>query len=269
MVSLEALASKEKALMRLDEEHRRYRQALEAAFTLAEEMLRQALEPMRTEMQAMREQLMSVHAKMEERATIETITGGEHDGQGLSEATGQEPVTTHSAPARGRGRRKTIDTPDKERNARIRWGTTEEEIRQTVFEQLQLLEKRGKEITITTIKTEVPSMMRYVYGERALFCGIGDLIEEYRMAQAPNDGQDSKEAKEAKEPVTVMSRIAELPQPAPISDSVSASPNPTLPIMPAFDLAARSENVAAMETNERPLLQLETETSIFAGTEFR
>ncbi|MDD4587508.1 MAG: hypothetical protein PHC60_03825 [Heliobacteriaceae bacterium] len=172
------LATKEKALQKLDEEYRRYRQALEAAFSLAEEMLQRVLVPVRDDLQSIREQLSTMQTGQWQQ-TVPDGEGKLPPGEKLI-ALPQDAAGLASQRGRGRSRKKEIN-PETGNPRRIRWGSTTEEIRRTVFNQLQLLEGRGKEITITTIKAEIPSMMRYVYGEKALFKGIGDLLTEYRQ----------------------------------------------------------------------------------------
>ncbi|MZP28213.1 hypothetical protein GTO91_00545 [Heliobacterium undosum] len=241
------VATREKALQTLDEEYRRYRQALEAAFTMAETMMQKALEPVRTELQTIRERLES----MPTTPDIPQIPG-----QGiltdLSESAPNlaAPGSAENSAGSGEGgaarrprSRKKEKTEEKAKAPRIRWGTTDEEIRHTVFEQLRSLEEKGKDITITTIKSEVPSMMRYVYGDKALFKGIGELLEEYRSEGVK------------KEPSSIASQVIELPSrregsdfdgpepdPAPISapmvtvESEAALFKPDLPVAPVGSL---------------------------------
>ncbi|MBM7865358.1 hypothetical protein GTO89_01065 [Heliobacterium gestii] len=207
------VATREKALQTLDDEYRRYRQALEAAFTLAETMMQKALEPVRSELQTIRERLELMPATPD----IPQIPG-----QGiLADLSESAPNLVAPGAASGEGNagrrprgRKKEKTEEKAKAPRIRWGTTDEEIRHTVFEQLRSLEEKGKEITITTIKTEVPSMMRYVYGEKALFKGIGELLEEYRS-----------EAVKQESP-TIASQVIELPSRREGSDFDGPEPDP-------------------------------------------
>ncbi|QGG49386.1 hypothetical protein [Heliorestis convoluta] len=225
--------TKEKALQKLDEEHRRYRQVLEAAYALSEEMMQAALEPLHKELQAIRGQVETIKTMAQPQ-----VQDKEHYQE--SEQKAQEKKST----PRGRNNRK---KEEKSTRSRIRWGNTEEEIRKTVFEQLQSLESRGKEITITTIKTEVPSMMRYVYGDKALFKGIGELMEEYEEAKSSDTYQEdsnsnnvSKNYKE--EQSTLMSRVVELPAME----------------RPSFNLTDSAE-----DTERMPFAQTEQETVLY------
>ncbi|MTV48685.1 hypothetical protein GJ688_06795 [Heliobacillus mobilis] len=215
MGSLQDLATREKALQTLDEEYRRYRQALEAAFSLAEEMMQKALEPVRSELQTIRERLETMPSNADYAQGV---------GQGiladLSESApnlANSVVSGESQSSSGQRRtrpRKKEKEEERMKGSRIRWGNTDDEIRNTVFEQLKALEERGKEITITTIKAEVPSMMRYVYGERALFKGIGDLLEEYRTAMGKKDS------------LSIASRVIELPHRPENADFDGPDPDP-------------------------------------------
>ncbi|TCP62071.1 hypothetical protein [Heliophilum fasciatum] len=64
-------------------------------------------------------------------------------------------------------------------NRRIRWGNSPEEIRQCVFHQLLRLQATGKPICVSTIKNEVPGMLRWLYGEKAVFRGLKGLHQEF------------------------------------------------------------------------------------------
>lgn len=200
MASLHELATREKALQKLDEEYRRYRQALEAAYALAEEMMQKALQPVHAELQTMRERLETMSGTSESNPlVIAPPESASSNNQVSNMLTPLHEGSAAQSQRRGRGRKKETER-ETVKSRRIRWGNTDEEIRQTVFEQLKSLEDKGKEITITTIKAEVPSMMRYVYGERALFKGIGELVDEYRQARSSK-----------KESTSIASRVIELP----------------------------------------------------------
>ncbi|ABZ83101.1 hypothetical protein HM1_0487 [Heliomicrobium modesticaldum Ice1] len=230
------VATREKALQRLDEEYRRYRQALEAAFTLAETMMQKALEPVRTELQTIRERLESM-------PTMPDIP--QIPGQGiLTDLSERAPDLAAPGSAENSGgaarrprSRKKEKSEEKAKTPRIRWGTTDEEIRHTVFAQLRSLEEKGKDITITTIKAEVPSMMRYVYGEKALFKGIGELLEEYR----------SEGVKQASSPAA--SQVIELPSRKDGSDFDGPEPDPAPMSAPTVTV----ESEAALFQPELPV----------------
>ncbi|KAB2952594.1 hypothetical protein F9B85_07985 [Heliorestis acidaminivorans] len=190
---LQDRVTREKALQKLDEEHQRYRQVLEATYALSEEMMQATLEPLHKELIAIREQIESIKTTALSQEKIEVT-------ERALENEKKEQEEKRSS-ARVRGNRKKEERSPK---SRIRWGNTDEEIRKTVFEQLHSLEQKGKDITITTIKSEVPSMMRYVYGDKALFKGIGDLMDEYKDAK-------NNEEKEVEKNSTFISRVIELP----------------------------------------------------------
>ncbi|MDI3299269.1 MAG: hypothetical protein QJR08_08880 [Bacillota bacterium] len=77
---------------------------------------------------------------------------------------------------------------------RIRWGSSPEEIRRTVFRQIDLLQARGRELTTETIKAEVPSLLRWIYGERALFDGMEGLRRAYESQRRGKS--DEEEARQ-------------------------------------------------------------------------
>ncbi|QGG47556.1 hypothetical protein [Heliorestis convoluta] len=88
-----------------------------------------------------------------------------------------------------RGRKKKVQTAEvaelEMKSPRIRWGSTEEEVKKTVFEKLNDLENQGLEISVNNIKSHYASMMRYIYGKEAIFKGIGALLDEYEDYKQP------------------------------------------------------------------------------------
>ncbi|MTV48870.1 hypothetical protein GJ688_07730 [Heliobacillus mobilis] len=178
----EEMSPQDKALQQLDADYQRYRQSVEFAFKMAQELVNRALDPVVSELASVRNVLQDLQTtiqveKQEQSNLAETL--GEAATSLTAEETDSEATETMEAPRRGR--RKKVVEPIKVKPNRIRWGSTEEEIKNTIFEQLRLLEEHGKEITVTNIKEDVPSMMRFLYGKDALFQGINALIEEYEQ----------------------------------------------------------------------------------------
>lgn len=62
---------------------------------------------------------------------------------------------------------------------RIRWGESDEEIRRTIFEQLDRIQKDGQPLTTESIKRFVPGMLRWLYGQQKMFDGIEALRAAY------------------------------------------------------------------------------------------
>ncbi|MBC9783585.1 hypothetical protein H1S01_03535 [Heliobacterium chlorum] len=181
MRQLEELSPQDKALQQLDADYQRYRQSVEFAFKMAQELVNRALDPVVSELASVRNVLQDLQTtiqveKQEQSNLVDTL--GETT---TSLAAEEDSETAETMEAPRRGRRKKVVEPVKVKPNRIRWGSTEEEIKNTIFEQLRLLEEHGKEITVTNIKEDVPSMMRFLYGKDALFQGINALIEEYEQ----------------------------------------------------------------------------------------
>lgn len=137
-------------LSRMDEEYQNYRRATERTLDAVVEVVRLGLEPVYQEMSRL------------ERKVDEAL---EH-----VRAAGPAGASQPSAPS----------APKR----RIRWGSTPEDIRATVFQQLDQLLADGEELSTEVIKQRVPSMLRWIYGERAVFNGIEGLREEFRRARA-------------------------------------------------------------------------------------
>ncbi|MBM7868172.1 hypothetical protein GTO89_09990 [Heliobacterium gestii] len=173
----------DKALLQLDADYQRYRQSVEFAFQLAQDLVNRAIEPVMNELNA-------VHQSLEE---LKTTIKEESERQALAAEAAAESAEAAEATielvdeAPRRGRRRKAAEPVAVKPPRIRWGSSEDEIKATIFEQLRLLEERGKEITVTNIKEEVPSMMRFLYGKDAMFQGINALIEEYHRRKSEGE----------------------------------------------------------------------------------
>lgn len=137
-------------LARMEEEFQNYRLAVERTLDAVADLLHATVSPLA-------ERLAQVEQRLDALEQAETAPG----------------------PAlRVQGRR------------RIRWGSTPEEIRRTVFEQIALLEAKGRELTTETIKAEVPSLLRWIYGERALFDGMEGLRRAYESERRGNSDEE-------------------------------------------------------------------------------
>lgn len=159
----EAPTLKSVLLARMDEEYQNYRRATEKTLDAVSEILQLGLDPVYREL-----------GKVHERLNALLGEGGEwqDDGEG------------------GRPRGAAAPGEAQARKKRIRWGSTPEDIRETVFSQLNELVERGEEISTETIKEHVPSMLRWIYGDRAVFEGIEGLRREFlrrREGSRPED----------------------------------------------------------------------------------
>ncbi|KAB2952399.1 hypothetical protein F9B85_09600 [Heliorestis acidaminivorans] len=205
----EYLSAQEKALQELDAEYLRYRKALETAFSTAETMVEKALQPLIEEIVTLRltvEKNLPSTSKTEQEAQAEGMAKEKTLFEiGIKEITFPDvikPVIALSKEEKQallgqkskRGRKKkvidaTAIEAKKEKSSRIRWGSTEEEIKKTVFEKLSNLESQGLEINVNNIKSQYASMMRYLYGNDAIFKGIPALMEEYEALKSSNSEQ--------------------------------------------------------------------------------
>ncbi|MBC9786004.1 hypothetical protein H1S01_16090 [Heliobacterium chlorum] len=145
-------------LDRMDDQYRQYRQATEQTLDLLTDILTESLQRFEKEAESLRYRI----ARLENQST-----------DSLAPNKPPYPVTLNWNP-----------------NKRIRWGSTPEEIRAAVFRQLQRLQANGNPICVETIKSEVPGMLRWLYGEKAVFNGLKGLQQEYRRQMeryAPTD----------------------------------------------------------------------------------
>ncbi len=176
----EAPTLKSVLLARLDEEYRNYRLATEKTLDAVAEIMKLGIDPLYAELAELKEQVAALHAR------VEAIAGGSWTPGGDALPA---PASLAHTPARGRKRR-------------IRWGSTPEAIRQTVFHQLRLLIDEGEEISTETIKQRCPSMLRWIYGDKAVFEGIEGLRREFFGSEGgkepplvqPPAGEDETEA---------------------------------------------------------------------------
>lgn len=65
-----------------------------------------------------------------------------------------------------------------EANRRIRWGSSDEEIRQTVLAEAARIRERTGKLDVATLRAELPSVFRFLYGDRAVFAGVKGLAAE-------------------------------------------------------------------------------------------
>lgn len=61
---------------------------------------------------------------------------------------------------------------------RIRWGDSDEEIRQTVLAEAARIQERTGKLDVATLRAELPSVFRFLYGDRAVFAGVKGLAKE-------------------------------------------------------------------------------------------
>lgn len=140
-------------LARMDEEYQNYRRATEKTLDAVSEILQLGLDPVYQEL-----------AKVQQR---------------LNAVLGEAAEWPAGDDGRPRGGAAPGEAAVQARKKRIRWGATPEDIRETVFSQLNELVERGEEISTETIKEHVPSMLRWIYGDRAVFEGIEGLRREF------------------------------------------------------------------------------------------
>ncbi|MTV50503.1 hypothetical protein GJ688_16275 [Heliobacillus mobilis] len=136
-------------LDRMDDQYRQYRQATEQTLDLLTDILAESLKRFEKEAESLRQRI----ACLENSQRTDS----------LSLNKPPYPVPLNWNP-----------------NKRIRWGSTPEEIKAAVFRQLQRLQANGNPICVETIKSEVPGMLRWLYGEKAVFNGLKGLQQEYR-----------------------------------------------------------------------------------------
>lgn len=153
----EAPTLKSVLLARMDEEYKNYRQATERTLDAVAEIVQLGLEPVCREMAAVRQRLDQI--------------------AGLLADEGYQGAPLKFTPLPS-GEDSAVMT----RKKRIRWGSSPDDVRETVFAQLRELVAAGEEISTETIKQRVPSMLRWIYGDRAVFAGIEGLRREFLQA---------------------------------------------------------------------------------------
>lgn len=179
----EAPGLKSVLLQKMDEEYKSYRLATERTLDAVAELLYMALEPLRDTLQELDGRLTILEAQ---------LPGGAEDGSEAGpDAAGaprREEAPEHEAAPRrrgGRGRATSAPAPSaaeaspaRARKPRIRWGTNAEEIRRTVRAHAREMLSQGQDLTVSNIQKQVPSMLRYLYGEKAVFEGLKGLIRD-------------------------------------------------------------------------------------------
>lgn len=153
----EAPTLKSVLLARLDEEYRNYRLATEKTLDAVAEIMKLGIDPIYAELADLKDRFAALSARVDAMA-----------GASWSQAGEALPAPAPMAPGAVRARKR-----------RIRWGSTPEAIRQTVFRQLRLLVEQGEDISTETIKQRCPSMLRWIYGDKAVFAGIEGLRREF------------------------------------------------------------------------------------------
>ncbi len=148
---------KEVLLSKMDEEYKTYRLATERTIDAVAEVVKMALEPMAQQLWMALDRVDHIEATLAGAGLCEVKERRARNGSARRAAPARE---TAAAPA--------------QTSARIRWGSTPAEIRTIVAQQLQRLHAEGKNIDTKTIRAEVPSMLKWLYGKRAVFDGLED-----------------------------------------------------------------------------------------------
>lgn len=163
-------ALKDVLLARLDEEYRSYRLAIERTVDAVNQLLGAALGSTQRQLQDLETRMRELEEAVREGGAAAGSGGALVVGPGQTPASAVKAGGAQPRPAR----------------KRIRWGSTPEEIKNTTFRVLEGLQKSGERITVGLIRSRSPSMMRWLYGEKAVFAGLKGLLEEYRqhLAQA-------------------------------------------------------------------------------------
>lgn len=158
----EAPALKSVLLSKMDEEYRTYRNAIEKTIEAVGEIVRFSIEALIVEIN--------------------------HLSARVAELESQDPSGLPSAPRNGPGVQPPA-TPSKMGplggSRRIRWGSTPPEIKATAFRIVSDWVTQGEDLNIHTIKTRCPSMLRWLYGKKAVFDGLKGLVEEFQGRETP------------------------------------------------------------------------------------
>lgn len=164
----EAPTLKSVLLARMEEEYKTYRQATEKALDATAEILQMGMEPLYNEVRLLQQQVANLAHQLDILRNV-----GRTDAVDMSEPLTARQGSAAPVPLPTRGQVALVG------KKRIRWGSNPETIRETVFDQLRHLTQQGEEITTETIKQRIPSMLRWIYGERAVFDGIDGLRREF------------------------------------------------------------------------------------------
>lgn len=156
-------ALKEALLARLDEEYRTYRLAIERTVEAVNQLLGAALSATDRRLEDLEKRVAALEGRAVQDAAPPAPAGAVAAGGEQAGGAGPRPA-----------------------RKRIRWGSTPEEIKCTTFRVLEGLQRSGERITVGLIRRRTPSMMRWLYGDKAVFAGLKGLLEEYRrhVAQA-------------------------------------------------------------------------------------
>lgn len=154
----ESTALKSVLLSRMDEEYRNYRMATEKTLDAVAEIVKMGIEPLYREIAILKDML----SRLIENEPLNNKDQNQND---ISPVLSETSRLNLLKPAR----------------KRIKWGNTPEVIRQTVFRELHRLREMGLDISTETIKQHCPSMLRWIYGERAMFQGIDGLRQEFDL----------------------------------------------------------------------------------------
>lgn len=168
-----ALALREALLARMDQEYQSYRQAVLQAVDTAEDLVRMDLRSLRDDVAEMRARLAALESRLAGAPPAAPATAAAPPGTSAAGVPTGAPFTAPDAaglpgPAAMAARR------------RIRWGSSPDTVRDTVFAQLSGLVDDPDLVSTELIKQRIPSMLRWIYGERAVFKGIEGLRREFR-----------------------------------------------------------------------------------------
>lgn len=153
----EAPALKSVLLSKMDEEYRTYRNAIEKTLEAVGEVVRLSIEALAEEVKILSGRVAELEAMI--------ATGIPHEpknGFGVQAAPAPKKMSALGTPRR------------------IRWGSTPAEIKATAFRIISDWVAKGEDINVHTIKTRCPSMLRWLYGKKAVFDGLKGLVEEFR-----------------------------------------------------------------------------------------
>ncbi|MHB0886546.1 MAG: hypothetical protein ACYC41_11780 [Bacillota bacterium] len=180
---------KEVLLARMDEEHKNYRQATERTIDAVAELVKVIVEPIAHALWETIDRVEVVETALASTGLAEVKERRARGGAGRR-AGGESGSAGAGAGSAG--------GPTVVASSRIRWGATPGQIRPVVAQQLQRLCAEGKNIDTKTIRAEVPSLLKWLYGKKAVFSGLEDakrfagLIAAAASAAAP--GAEAGEA---------------------------------------------------------------------------